>query len=218
MDVIVCVGMLNESLDIPTIKIAVLHSPPMSLPFTLQLIGRVSRTPLGQTGPALLFAIGETVQGEARRLYREDTNWARFVPELVEQALQAEYRDRTAALSRSDKFPYLPEDFCPFFSVRLYEYSEDEIEVWDDSDFDDLSLLKGIPRSADACNRIDGANVCPVGRREIIESEQHILIVLKTLHSLRVFIVPGIHEMPVRRESILLPRRLPHCLRNKSRR
>ena len=45
LDGVVCVGMLGEGLDIPELKIAALHSPPKSFPFTLQLIVRLSAGP-----------------------------------------------------------------------------------------------------------------------------------------------------------------------------
>lgn len=155
LDAIVCVGMLSEGLDIPSIKIAVLHAPPQSLPQTLQLIGRVSRHPTDQSGPAHLLAIPDKVRGEARRLYREERDWHRFVPQLVDDALRHVYQDRTHALtSHPAGLGILPEDVRPFFSVTLYEWTTSEDDVADGIDLEELSMFKGLPRTVESCYRL----------------------------------------------------------------
>ena len=152
LDAIVCVGMLSEGLDIPSIKIAVLHAPPQSLPQTLQLIGRVSRRPTDQSGPAHLLAIPDRVRGEARRLYREERDWRRFVPKLVDDALRHAYQDRSEALTSDPAgLAILPEDIRPFFSVTLYEWTTSKDDLADGIDLEDLSTFKGLPHTVESC-------------------------------------------------------------------
>ncbi len=80
LDGIVCVGMVGEGLDLPVLKIAVLHHSPRSLPFTLQFIGRVARFAPTQVGDAHLVASPDEVRGEVRKLYREDADWRMGIP------------------------------------------------------------------------------------------------------------------------------------------
>lgn len=152
LDALICVGMLTEGLDVPSIKIAVLHAPPQSLPYTIQLIGRVSRRPSDQTGPAHLVAIPDKVSGEVQSLYREERDWRRLVPELVDEVLRRVYRDRSEALTASPSgLAILPEDFTPFFSVTLYEWSPRGDDLSRGMDLEELSAYRGMPNSVEAC-------------------------------------------------------------------
>src|SRR5262249_17911985 len=120
LDGMICVGMLGEGLDLPELKIAVLHSAPRSLPFTLQFVGRVARTTFGHVGDAHLLAVPDEVRGEVRSLYRIDSDWRRLVPKLVD-AIIGSTSKHTSFVSRSavDKIDLDPDDLKPFFSVTV---------------------------------------------------------------------------------------------------
>jgi len=118
---IVCVGMVGEGLDLPILKIAVLHHAPRSFPFTLQFVGRVARFVRSQIGDAHLIASPDEVRGEVRRLFREDADWRKLIPQLVDKIL-----GKVAALRHfRSSSPYGsldidPLDLKPFHSVRAY--------------------------------------------------------------------------------------------------
>jgi superfamily II DNA or RNA helicase len=163
-DAVICVGMLGEGLDLPALKIAVLHSPPQTLPQTLQLVGRVSRTTAGQEGDAFLIANPETVQGQVRRLYQENVDWAKFVPELVRHILHHEYGDRLDLQVEShDEFPVLPEHLEPFRSVILYQPFNPDITLEDRApDLSNLANISGLPRV------VENAYKLRVERRDVL--------------------------------------------------
>ena len=122
LDGMVCVGMLGEGLDIPELKIAVLHSAPRSLPFTVQFIGRVSRSHADgkELDNAHLFSVPEEVVGEMRKLHHEDADWRELIPKLAERAVAGVTQERKY-ISVDDNFDIDPRTLKPFFSVRIYD-------------------------------------------------------------------------------------------------
>ncbi len=89
--VIVCVNMLGEGFDLPELKIAAFHDIKKSLPVTLQLAGRFTRTNrdnnLGNASIIVNLANIEATE-ELQQLYALDTDWNRLLPFLSEQATQ----------------------------------------------------------------------------------------------------------------------------------
>jgi hypothetical protein len=63
------------------------------LPATLQFIGRIARVG-SDLGPAELVAVREDIQDDTRRLYAEDSDWARVVPDLADAAVEDEHARR----------------------------------------------------------------------------------------------------------------------------
>lgn len=96
LDGLVCIDMLGEGFDIPRLKIAVLHSPHRSLPSTLQFVGRVARAGIQDVGPARVVAIptsdptAKTPESDLLRLFQEDANWQKLIPDLAKGALESE--------------------------------------------------------------------------------------------------------------------------------
>ena len=147
VDAVVTVGMMAEGIDVPGLKIAALHSPPKSLPYTLQIVGRVSRTNSTQSGNAWLVASPETLLGEARKLFREDRDWMRFIPSLVEQAMKAAHGAHAdIILKDSSRSPILAELLEPFFSVQILEFKLNTGNIHENLFQHDLDLISGIPR------------------------------------------------------------------------
>jgi superfamily II DNA or RNA helicase len=90
---LISVGMLGEGLDLPVLRIAVMHQPHQSFPVTLQFIGRICRVSSPAQGTSKLLAIPEDVQEHTRDLYEFDANWTDLIPKLAEAAIGHE-RDR----------------------------------------------------------------------------------------------------------------------------
>jgi hypothetical protein len=121
---IVCVGMIGEGLDIPELKIAVLHSIPRTLPFTIQFIGRVSRANDRQNGNAFLIADPNYVKGEVKKLYKYDRGWYDLIPSLVDRRVSgARFLEDRDFLSLNP-YDINTKDIEPFFSIRVYSISE----------------------------------------------------------------------------------------------
>ena len=148
---VVTVGMMAEGIDIPGLKVAALHAPPRSLPYTLQLVGRVSRTPSNQTGSAWLIASPEQVRGDARRLFREDRDWKKFIPRLVEDAIRDAHGDRADIILRNSSISsLLPEVLTPFFSVEVTKFSRATGKIHDERFPLDPDSVKGLPRDVES--------------------------------------------------------------------
>ncbi len=91
--VIVCVDMLGEGFDLPSLKVAAVHDPHKSLAVTLQFIGRFARTSDEGLGEASVFVsrhLGE-VDDRLRRLYREDSNWNTVIRDLTQAEVGREF-------------------------------------------------------------------------------------------------------------------------------
>ncbi len=82
-DGLIVVGMLGEGLDIPALKVAVFHRNPQSLPYTLQIIGRIARTK-PDLAEAKVIACADDFTRETFRLFEGSEDWLRLIPELEE--------------------------------------------------------------------------------------------------------------------------------------
>ncbi len=87
--IIVCVDMLGEGFDLPSLKIAAIHDPHKSLGVTLQFIGRFARTTDTSIGDATVV-VGRP-DGEyddtLRKLYAEDADWNLLIRDISETAV-----------------------------------------------------------------------------------------------------------------------------------
>jgi superfamily II DNA or RNA helicase len=96
IDGLVCVDMLGEGFDLPSIKTAVLHSPHRSLPATLQFVGRLARVADPSIGPARVIAIptsnpmGKSIESTLLRLYQRDSDWQLLIPGLAAGEMESE--------------------------------------------------------------------------------------------------------------------------------
>jgi superfamily II DNA or RNA helicase len=142
LDGMICVGMVGEGLDIPELKIAVLHSAPRSLPFTLQFVGRVARTTSSHTGDAHLLAVPDEVRGEVRALYRLDANWRRLVPKLVDEIIgAASGHTHFMSTNSPESIDLDPADLKPFFSVTVYRATKKAVKLANELNVsDDVSI------------------------------------------------------------------------------
>jgi hypothetical protein len=97
LDGVICVDMLGEGFDLPSLKIAALHSPHKSLAVTLQFLGRFARTTGANTGSATFLAIPGEIQSEAAELYRVGAEWNEIVEEASRTKIDAEREVRELA-------------------------------------------------------------------------------------------------------------------------
>lgn len=74
--IIICVDMLGEGFDLPELKIAAFHDIKKSLPITLQIAGRFTRSNPKLGTPTFIANIGNVeVQEELQELYTLDPDW-----------------------------------------------------------------------------------------------------------------------------------------------
>lgn len=150
LDGVVAVGMLGEGVDIADLKVAVLHQPPKSFAFTLQLIGRVTRPAEDSDVAATVIADPDKlreagVDDVVKRLYHEDAGWRQLVPELVDKYIETNVAATTAG---QDALRGVNEqDLQPYRSTRLYESTESDVDLVADVSLDDDTIVYKLPRS-----------------------------------------------------------------------
>lgn len=90
--IIVCVDMLGEGYDLPSLKVAAIHDAHKTLPVTLQFIGRFARVVIGKIGDASVVVSrpDPDYDESLRRLYADDADWNYIIRELAEAAVGAE--------------------------------------------------------------------------------------------------------------------------------
>lgn len=105
--IVVCVDMLGEGFDLPELKIAAFHDVKKSLPITLQLAGRFTRSKpnLGRATFVANIANIE-VKDELRKLYQRDVDWNLLLPRLSENAIS----DEIELLKFIEGFQKFPDD------------------------------------------------------------------------------------------------------------
>jgi superfamily II DNA or RNA helicase len=94
--IVVCVNMLGEGFDLPSLKIAAIHDPQKSLAVTLQFVGRFTRVGSNSLGEASAFVPLQVagVDERLRKLYGEDSDWNEVIRDLTEHGVGQE-KDRT---------------------------------------------------------------------------------------------------------------------------
>lgn len=122
LDGVVCIDQIGEGLDIPSLKVAVLHKPRQSFPATVQFIGRICREATDNIGEPQLIACPDDVRGPLQKLYTHDKSWREFIPQMIERIV-GKIQQRSALHRVVDVETELDldlEDVRPFFSARVY--------------------------------------------------------------------------------------------------
>lgn len=93
---IICVDMLGEGFDLPSLKVAAVHDPHKSLAVTLQFVGRFARVGGEDLGEASVFVPRHAgdIDDRLRRLYGEDADWNAIIRDLTEAEVGRE-QDRS---------------------------------------------------------------------------------------------------------------------------
>ncbi|MBB6522281.1 DEAD/DEAH box helicase [Pseudoteredinibacter isoporae] len=128
LDGIICVDMLGEGFDFPSLKIAAVHSPHKSLAVTLQFVGRFARTAGAHLGPAKFIAVPSEIKIESERLYRSGTVWQEMIANLSSARVERETAVREALESFEKSGGYDCEEFDdmslytiePYHHVKVY--------------------------------------------------------------------------------------------------
>lgn len=129
--IIVCVDMLGEGFDLPELKIAAFHDIRKSLPITLQLAGRFTRTKYDEElGEACFIAnIADLdVRDELADLYAVDADWNELLSDSSSQRIdeQVEFTDFM------EGFRKLSDSNIPFQNIKtklstvIYKMPSDE--------------------------------------------------------------------------------------------
>lgn len=101
-----------------------MHATPRSIPYTIQFLGRISRTPIDQEGPAILIANTDLVRGEVKRLYRSDSAWRKLIPEIIDQQMQlAKHYHSSQAKEEDFQIPELNVYFSAVIHNTLEDFS-----------------------------------------------------------------------------------------------
>ena len=137
LDGLISVGMASEGLDIPLLKIAVLHATPKSIPYTIQFLGRITRQPKEQAGNAILIANAHEAKGEISRLYNSDETWAKLIPKIIDESMKKARYYRSALVDAPD---FVLPDLNIYFSTIICDVSDnftfnEEVRVKDSSPF-----------------------------------------------------------------------------------
>jgi len=109
--VIVCVDMLGEGFDMPSLKVAAIHDLHKSLGVTLQFVGRFARVADPTIGEAtVITSRPEGLFDESlRRLYSEEPDWNLIIRDLSETAVGEQHQISEFESEFSD----LPEEISP---------------------------------------------------------------------------------------------------------
>lgn len=143
--IVVCVDMLGEGFDLPSLKVAAVHDPHKSLAVTLQFVGRFTRVGGEELGEASVFVprMSGAMDERLRRLYGEDADWNKVIRDLT----HAEVEYERARTEFEAGFGQLPTEVAirgiqPKMSTVIYRSSE---LAWDPHGvynvFDETELL-----------------------------------------------------------------------------
>jgi len=125
LDGIVCVNMFGEGFNLPSLKIAAVHSPHKSLGVTLQFIGRFARTGQGNIGGATFLAEPASSGGEIDELYETGAVWRTIVQNLgaarVEEEVQTrEVLDSFQVEAAPDMTDFSLYTVRPYFHAKVF--------------------------------------------------------------------------------------------------
>jgi superfamily II DNA or RNA helicase len=128
LDGVICVNMLGEGFNLPSLKIAAIHSPHRSLAVTLQFIGRFARTVGDNIGSATFLAIPSEIEIEAERLYDTRAVWQEMVQNLSATRVNQEAQAREVLESFAVDH-LVSEDLAdlslfvlePYYHVKVYQ-------------------------------------------------------------------------------------------------
>ena len=132
--IIVCVDMLGEGFDLPELKIAAFHDIRKSLPITLQLAGRFTRTKKNLGNPTFIANIAQAdVNEELKDLYSRDPDWNSLLPRASKDAIDEE-ANLWEFLEGFEKFPADISllNFRPALSTVVYKT---KCEEWKPDNF-----------------------------------------------------------------------------------
>lgn len=132
--IIVCVDMLGEGFDLPELKIAAFHDIRKSLPITLQLAGRFTRTRQDdKLGEATFIANrgDNTLNEKIDDLYSYDSDWNYLLQIKSENQIKEEvdYKDFLARFTGFKKLNISLQNLFPAMSTVVYKNCSDNCNL-----------------------------------------------------------------------------------------
>lgn len=124
--IIVCVDMLGEGFDLPELKIAAFHDIRRSLPITLQLAGRFTRTKYDENlgNAAFIANIADLdVRAELADLYAADADWNDILSDTSFERIneQVEFKDFMEGFSKLKDSSIPFQNIMPKLSTVVYK-------------------------------------------------------------------------------------------------
>ena len=162
--IIVCVDMLGEGFDLPELKIAAFHDIRKSLPITLQLAGRFTRTRFDEElGDACFIAniADPNVTDELEDLYARNPDWNKLLANMSQGRIEEEV-DFKKLLAGFPKFADAP---LPLNNIKVKMSAvayQAKTDTWTPRNF-----KKGLPDYEKAFYKFDDLN-----------SEEQLLIII----------------------------------------
>jgi superfamily II DNA or RNA helicase len=123
--IVICVNMLGEGFDLPSLKIAAIHDAHKSLGVTLQFVGRFARVGDSSLGTATAVVNRGEVQHDKRlkALYAEDSDWNYVIQNLSAGAVgeQEELSDFATGFGGSLPDEISLQNIAPKMSTVVYK-------------------------------------------------------------------------------------------------
>nr|CUV27148.1 Helicase domain protein [Ralstonia solanacearum] len=151
---VVCVDMLGEGFDMPELKIAAFHDVRKSLPVTLQLAGRFTRTRPDLGSATFIANVANVgVRQELEKLYSQDPDWNELLPELSDTAIDKQIEARNFFEGFEPFSGEIPiQEIKPAASMVVYRT---RCSAWKPKDF--LKGLQGLTPSDKVCHTVNRA-------------------------------------------------------------
>ncbi|NPT70818.1 DEAD/DEAH box helicase family protein [Paraburkholderia sp. RL16-012-BIC-B] len=149
---VVCVDMLGEGFDMPELKIAAFHDVRKSLPVTLQLAGRFTRTRPDLGGATFIANVANAgVRQELEKLYSQDPDWNELLPELSDTAIDNQIQARSFLEGFEPFSGEIPiQEIKPATSMVVYRT---RCSVWKPNDYH--KGLQGLTPSDKVCHTVN---------------------------------------------------------------
>lgn len=170
--IIVCVDMLGEGFDLPELKIAAFHDIRKSLPITLQLAGRFTRTKYDEElGDASFVAnIADLdVRAELADLYATDADWNEILSDASSGQVneQIEFKDFMSGFKKLDNANIPFQNIRPKLSTVVYK---NKTNAWNPGNFQKgISGYNDLEFKFHDINREHNMLVIVTGRRLDVE-------------------------------------------------
>jgi superfamily II DNA or RNA helicase len=118
----ICVDMGSEGIDVPNLGIAVFHDTPQTLPYTIQVVGRITRMDPAKKGNAILIADPDSSrETEVQELYESDEGWTELLPELFQDYINQSKFLPTPGSTLAGAASLPADDLNPYQTVRVYQ-------------------------------------------------------------------------------------------------
>ncbi|RKE47100.1 DEAD/DEAH box helicase [Sphingobacterium detergens] len=170
--IIVCVDMLGEGFDLPNLKIAAFHDIRQSLPITVQLAGRFTRTKFDEKlgNASIVVNLKDAdVPKELEEFYALGADWNTLLPRVSTNRINkeiefSEYLDGFSGLDES-KIPF--QSLRPALSTVVYKNHTD---TWFPNNFQEgISNIDDLDYLFHAINRDKKTLVVITGKKNSID-------------------------------------------------